>query len=112
MGRIALQSLVPTCEGILRACDEPEKVACVLDVASSLARDPSRRAESEPAPQSSSLLSWIKKTVAGEERNDLNHLRAILEALEPCESSSDDVIRMKAEKVRRELTDAVEIRKE
>ena len=71
-----------------------------------------RRAESEPAPQSSSLLSWIKKTVAGEERNDLNHLRAILEALGPCESSSDDVIRMKAEKVRRELTDAVEIRKE
>lgn len=112
MGRIALQSLVPTCEGILRACDEPEKVACVLDVASSLARDPSRRAESEPAPQSSSLLGWIKKTVAGEERNDLNHLRAILGALGPCESSSDDVIRMKAEKVRRELTDAVEIRKE
>ena len=48
----------------------------------------------------------------GGEGNDLNHLRAILGALGPCESSSDDVIRMKAEKVRRELTDAVEIRKE
>ena len=39
MGRIALQFSCRR-EGILRACDEPEKVACVLDVASSLARDP------------------------------------------------------------------------
>ena len=109
MGRIALSHLVSTCERVMCACDEPEKVACVLDVASSLARDPSRRGENEPAPQSSSFIGWIKKTVAGETRNDLGHLRAILDAIGPCESSSDDVIRMKAEKVRGELTNALEM---